>query len=774
MGHLLSENAEDVLLELATKKIKQEMENLKKSDKSLASRRWIWELIQNANDCGNSKIKIIIKDNYFEFSHDGKEFDSKTLWPLITQLSRKGILAEDKSIGKFGTGFITTHLLSEKINISGVFLDEKKGRIPLNFELDRSGESFEDFFNNLKKNLENVDRVLDQENCEGINIVESTDTVFRYNVTSDKNKFLEDGKNELKKNYGLLLGFNKKLKSIKLNNTIYFKNEEIQVDEYISNIKIYEKTDFDENVTELLIARYEDVEIAIFIKDKEVKEIKNDISRIFCKFPLIGSEKFNFPVVINSENFEVPVERNTILPDSCKNKELMKKAIELYIKLIKYLELNEYTKIYNACERIEKTEFVLEDDIRKINDMIRNAKIIEIFSEKKELKSQMNGENKLETIVSDFIDDEYWSLITRLKKLKPIPSKDSWKKWSKIYENIIPIKKILNYVVFGSDLKKRKEVFGDTKKFVDFLNDLYKLEFKENSREIYSSEEKIILNQNNQFISYNDAYIDEDIREDLKDLGLKFGIDIKEHLINKDILIENLENLNLRKKNNKAIATKIVLKVRELLKQEPREKETQELFNELVLWFLNNESLAKEIFEEIFEDKYKLATKEEIIESFNRGEKIKKILEQEKISFDELEKRVIDEFSENNDLDIFKYEKYSTKDKFNLIMKRTEKNIIKYLKNLGNYDFSEAEKADTEAIIYNNVKKNDDERITIMMRPSDGNKIIIYVEDELDILKDAKYELWVDNDVDKPRRITLGDILDKTGIRVIPLKHIVK
>eukprot|EP00122_Pirum_gemmata_P012345 Pgem_evm1s11468 len=98
------------------------------SDES-TPRRWAWELLQNAKDvaCRNTvdiKIKVKNDDNddlALFFSHNGKPFTPDDMTYLIKQVSTKdrdckGEPLHKKTTGNFGTGFLTTHLLSGYYN----------------------------------------------------------------------------------------------------------------------------------------------------------------------------------------------------------------------------------------------------------------------------------------------------------------------------------------------------------------------------------------------------------------------------------------------------------------------------------------------------------------------------------------------------------------------------------------------------------------------------------------------------------------------------------
>ena len=95
--------------------------------------RWIWELMQNAQDANASEINITFESNKISFSHNGLPFSEEDITHLIFHGSSKPELTGKR--GKFGTGFMTTHLLSKRVNINGCI----EGGGSFNFELIRDG-----------------------------------------------------------------------------------------------------------------------------------------------------------------------------------------------------------------------------------------------------------------------------------------------------------------------------------------------------------------------------------------------------------------------------------------------------------------------------------------------------------------------------------------------------------------------------------------------------------------------------------------------------------
>ena len=147
-------------LDAATNMILTKLEELrgdKAENKELKRRRWIWELIQNANDCSNGEpidIRINADNNSVVFSHNGSCFTYENLVDLITQISTK--IKDEEKIGKFGTGFISTHLISEVVEIQGLYHKSKESQEykKLNLILDRSGVTADEISEEITKAIE--------------------------------------------------------------------------------------------------------------------------------------------------------------------------------------------------------------------------------------------------------------------------------------------------------------------------------------------------------------------------------------------------------------------------------------------------------------------------------------------------------------------------------------------------------------------------------------------------------------------------------------------
>eukprot|EP00833_Pecoramyces_ruminatium_P015499 jgi/Orpsp1_1/1189531/evm.model.d7180000072673.1 len=339
-------------------------------------KRWVWELIQNAKDSIADKkdkmgvdIEIIVKNDKYIFKHNGSPFTNKTLSALLYKFSEgKGNSSE--STGRFGTGFLTTHSLSKTVNISGDIITEDGQLKGFNATIYREGDEKE-----LLEGLKNT-----KNSYKEFHIDSHQWTIYEYTAKTEKNR--EAGKlgiQNLKNNITKTMVFCPEINSIKLddNGRIFEINRENNNNEIISedchklllNIKEddkYFKRSFlyvnNEEINEELSDRFEverKLRICVAIEIDDNNNIIVDVSSpcLFCSLPLVGSEKHEFPFIINSPDFEPDSERQSILLNGNKinektnkisdpgiNKMILEKSQSMYEILLNYICQNDDIK----------------------------------------------------------------------------------------------------------------------------------------------------------------------------------------------------------------------------------------------------------------------------------------------------------------------------------------------------------------------------------------------------------------------------------------------
>ncbi|MCI0719185.1 MAG: hypothetical protein L0338_09485, partial [Acidobacteria bacterium] len=96
-----------------------------RSDPDRAARRWPFELLQNAHDAGprdghdGISVTFELDEGVLRFQHDAAPFTMADIAALLTGGSSKDFDSRETT-GRFGTGFLVTHALSERVQVSGV------------------------------------------------------------------------------------------------------------------------------------------------------------------------------------------------------------------------------------------------------------------------------------------------------------------------------------------------------------------------------------------------------------------------------------------------------------------------------------------------------------------------------------------------------------------------------------------------------------------------------------------------------------------------------
>jgi hypothetical protein len=165
---------------------------------STSAKRWVWELIQNAKDVSiDGKVSVLVDvdldgtNPHVTFKHNGATFSPENIRFLIEQVSSKDRTNDEEgrptTTGKFGTGFLTTHLLSERVTIRGVTEGSGFTRRKFKLALDRSGSSLEAITNAVKAAKDSLADLDDQLEYKGYDS-SKFNTAFRYDLPDKTGK----------------------------------------------------------------------------------------------------------------------------------------------------------------------------------------------------------------------------------------------------------------------------------------------------------------------------------------------------------------------------------------------------------------------------------------------------------------------------------------------------------------------------------------------------------------------------------------------------------
>ena len=590
---------------LIADKIRKTLTNIRNVP-GISSKRWIGELIQNAKDVKNNfnkvSIKIEIDNKYLKFSHNGTYFTIDNVLGLLQQVSSKDSKNEEDQTGKFGTGFIGTHLLSNIINIYGIIYYEEVYR-KFKIHLDRSADSSEKLLKEVKNSINNFKKNMTIENSE-YKILDNYkqeekdfDTVFEYILENEENlKIANDGISDLINTAPVTLATQfKKISSILIIDKI--KNETI---EYTVNCSNKSKN---KNLKKINLINFSTITIKK-TKNRKISEEKlyfysceNNVCRLlyqvdkigneFCvhergnkqpilfrDFPLIGSENFHFPFFLDGFKFNPLETRNGLYlngnlnSEAKENREIIKNGIELSVEFCKFfLKQNIDKKYLLSISKIPEPP--QKYDKYAIDWFIEQQK--NWRSQLSELELLLDGDtySELNLLKLPVFKKEY--NINFLKLFENmnitegiIPIEKEVELWYNIMEND-PLKKVyeieentwgFKYLFDEEDLFLKIQKYESVSKFAedmnkttgeiyDWLNKLYNFLKINKFNDCYYNY-NMIPNQNGIFKKIYELFGNDENRIDINIESLYkkiFNIDLNDIILNENIKLSNFGNL---------------------------------------------------------------------------------------------------------------------------------------------------------------------------------------------------------------------------------------
>lgn len=330
-------------------------------------RRWFWELLQNARDAGDMddpdvNVRLVIEPDRVVFSHNGPPLKARDADNLITPDSNKtDYPGKRKKIGRFGSGFISTHVLSGVITVNCIV--EEGSRQAIEYVLDRRSylnkralETSIDLANGqLKEQLEDSGRP-ERHNDDGFN------TSFGYDLRLpldgvDSRRALRSGLEHIMEVMPFTLVFLPNVGSVEIVNSaaltflpdrVVFSHKEgaegeilVHCDETVGEEKRPRRT------TRMRSESQGTTTVCVCLEKNSagrdsVIPFADEVPRLFCYLPLVARENFCSPILIHSECFSPKDDRRQDISltenDSSKgNWSALSEATVAYARLLKAL-----------------------------------------------------------------------------------------------------------------------------------------------------------------------------------------------------------------------------------------------------------------------------------------------------------------------------------------------------------------------------------------------------------------------------------------------------
>ncbi len=529
--------------------------------------RWIWELLQNALDASiahDDPLTVKIEYNLEEliFLHNGSSFEEKQIFNLIYHGSTKA--DREEAIGEYGSGFLTTHLLSPEIEISGQ-LSSKEW---FDFCLTRKSDSpdalldlMDEAWENFKASLSTSDQ----------SIPAPFTTRFIYPIMGrEAQETVEKGIETLKQCTPFVLVFNSKFSSIDINNhgeTLRYeviKRRSIEATE-IQHITVTACQNGNSNENKyVLISDKKKTSVAVPLASNSngsaCQPVKK-IPRLFKAVPLVGTESFSFPAVINSLDFKPSEDRDDVYiglgndEANTKNQSAIEKSCELLVHLLQYAasegwyNVHQWTEVPTLQHPTEETREWIRTCVREnlIEEIRKNTIVLnedENLIDPENVKFLSAGcESGVQTL---------WDLCESIKgQRKFLPKREEatgWcnaiRSWADVYQDepMSLFSEVRDGVKLASFIQKNTHKDGNYGKIedlqnllredvpvVEWLNRLHEF-FNENNLREEVIEYHIVIDQSGYLDKLSALHRDPGIDIELKEIAEKLDWEIRQEL----------------------------------------------------------------------------------------------------------------------------------------------------------------------------------------------------------------------------------------------------
>lgn len=567
---LFSKYEREELNKVTAKSILEKLMNIRQSiNVEFTARRLIWELIQNAKDnvylCNrdmNERVDIFIEsdEENFTFSHNKGFFTNEQIRGLIRKYSSsdKERDSEDqrtiyKTTGRFGTGFMTTHLLSEIISVKSYYKNERGTFNSFTFELDRQGKNEKEIIAGINKSFDQAESSINESQEIVFFDKELFKTSFIYPL-QNKKELVKKAIEETEKGIAYTLINVPEINTVQINQNIYNilrdsqKLEGTSFSIYhlcINGVKSATFLTNELHTTRIIIPIH--INDGLYFTDK----IDNLIPRFHLDFPMIGTE-LDLPFIINNPTFEPTEPRDGISLKgddneiSKINSDILINALLLYNEILEYTTASPYWRnLYNLAQIRNKNQYWIDESWfqKQIIDPTRKKlltiPIVETYAGGKMSILDENGD-----ALVYFPSHDNAEIRARIWKLSVLlhpgntPILDHINFWYAIlwkdcYRQTLEA--LTQDIENQNNIEELAETLSKTDEdSISFLNSFYDLLNLENEfiKDIATDKYKVIPNQLGNFTEKSKLFLEQDIDDELKNVCALLTDDPKTYLRN--------------------------------------------------------------------------------------------------------------------------------------------------------------------------------------------------------------------------------------------------
>ena len=583
--------------------------------------RWIWELLQNARDASTNGLVSVVEclEDEVIFKHNGREFEYEEITHLIYHGSTK--VENEGTIGQYGSGFLTTHLLSPQIDVSGYLVNGQSFDFTLVREIASPSSlsvSMDKAWDEFKTSLAETDS---QKNFT---------TRFRYPIGEDSFDAVKEGVVTLQQCAPLVLVFNDQFQRIdieSLGESVSFEvTSRLQLStEGLHKVTVSESKNGHQTASEYILAQSEDERTTIAFPLNDTDDGKTCLSightpKLFLGFPLVGTEGFSFPGVINGFEFTPMENRDGVYlgvsasEANTTNQAIIEEASNLHAKIIQFVASSEYKDIHVLANipPIPERTWINEDWLR---NCLSEHLIGRLRQTPAVLCEYYTGVLTPKESILPFAPDTtaveaLWDLLSDVKEFRQkLPRRDEvvgWcdavKSWADIrgcepieFAEVVDGRKLVAHIEVNS--KSSSQTYGSLENLQDLLcDDVCAVEWLNlligfllaNGFEGEVRSRNLILDQGGLLDKLSNLYRDKGIDDELKEIASNLDLQLREFLRD-NRLTALTDEIGKGDKENADVVGEIIDKLKELVGANKLSDEFAKASAEIFKWIVGKE-----------------------------------------------------------------------------------------------------------------------------------------------------------------------------------------
>lgn len=448
--------------------------------------RAVWELLQNARDLSeHAHVKIVLNEDLLVFSHNGEPFNYDTFTSLIKQVSSEE-KEDPNAAGQFGTGFMTTHKFSRKIQIDGSMKLTENEYAPIEgFILDRTATEIQDMIDAMVEQLRYADNLIDKPTVS----YPSENTTFTYFLDANHFPAAKQGVDNAIELLPYVMTINNRIEQVEIIGSkvdkpvMMVKEREKIIDDEIGLYEVTIRIN-DTNTRNYFYLQSEDrkdIDILPLESISQAREI-GDVPRLFIYFPLLGTQNFGLNYIFHSERFYPEEPRNAIvLPEDNIDKKAKYETNVLVLNdmtamLFRYLD--KYGEKLDIARVLAVVNIDNHENCHQLTynfyTRLREKYISKMLSvpflsvnDERVSSSQSDKVRFLSPEIVEFLSTDDGASFTDViydyaKEVSPLPQKEECIEWSRIVgswdvnatERFVSIKDIVDNITDSQDREK--------------------------------------------------------------------------------------------------------------------------------------------------------------------------------------------------------------------------------------------------------------------------------------------------------------------------------